>query len=437
MLRRRSCGSVWHGRSGRLGRAFGPRRPESDVRSNAGRCSVFLQSVLTRPSHARRKVLTFDAWRFRPRNCRLFASSGATRSTTRSRRAAWRRCTSAACAGRSASRGRSRSSGCTRSSPRSPSSSRCSSTRRASPRGSATRTSCRRSTSSRTTASSSSSWSTCRASRSRGLMRATRDSARSTPRPASRRRSSSASSHGLHAAHEATSEQGEPLGIVHRDVSPQNVLVGTDGVARVLDFGVAKAAGRIQTTREGQLKGKLALHGARADRRQQHARHRRVRRGRRPLGDARGAPPVSRRNRLQTFSNILTGEIVPPSKHTPKVPAEIDAVVMKGLARVPRRASRPRAKWRARSSASLGSPRRPTWASGSSRSPGPTFMRAPARSWRWRARERSRSRRPRRRSRSTRAPPASRRASLGLDQTTGSGAPLPTSPPASRRAFLG
>ena len=64
--------------------------------------------------------------------------------------------------------------------------------------------------------------------------------------------------HGLHAAHEAKNEQGEPLGIVHRDVSPHNVLVGTDGVARVLDFGVAKAAGRVQTTKEGQIKGKLA-----------------------------------------------------------------------------------------------------------------------------------------------------------------------------------
>jgi serine/threonine-protein kinase len=63
---------------------------------------------------------------------------------------------------------------------------------------------------------------------------------------------------GLHAAHEARSERGQPLGIVHRDVSPANVIVGSDGVARVLDFGVAKAAGRIQTTRDGQLKGKVA-----------------------------------------------------------------------------------------------------------------------------------------------------------------------------------
>jgi serine/threonine-protein kinase len=78
--------------------------------------------------------------------------------------------------------------------------------------------------------------------------------------------------HGLHAAHEARDEQGERLEIVHRDVSPQNVMVDTDGVARVLDFGVAKAAGRQQTTRDGQLKGKLGymapeqLRGARVTR---------------------------------------------------------------------------------------------------------------------------------------------------------------------------
>ena len=63
---------------------------------------------------------------------------------------------------------------------------------------------------------------------------------------------------GLHAAHEASDERGEPLGIVHRDVSPQNVLVGKDGQARLLDFGVAKAAGRAQTTQQGTIKGKIA-----------------------------------------------------------------------------------------------------------------------------------------------------------------------------------
>jgi serine/threonine-protein kinase len=63
---------------------------------------------------------------------------------------------------------------------------------------------------------------------------------------------------GLHAAHEAKNERSEPLGIVHRDVSPQNILVGVDGQARVLDFGVAKAAGRTQSTRDGSIKGKIA-----------------------------------------------------------------------------------------------------------------------------------------------------------------------------------
>ncbi len=64
--------------------------------------------------------------------------------------------------------------------------------------------------------------------------------------------------HGLHAAHEAKSERGTPLNLVHRAVSPQNILVGVDGIARVLDFGIAKAAGRVQTTHEGQVKGKVA-----------------------------------------------------------------------------------------------------------------------------------------------------------------------------------
>jgi serine/threonine-protein kinase len=63
---------------------------------------------------------------------------------------------------------------------------------------------------------------------------------------------------GLHAAHEATDDVGEPLGIVHRDVSPQNVLVSVDGIPRLVDFGIAKAKTSIHHTREGFFKGKLA-----------------------------------------------------------------------------------------------------------------------------------------------------------------------------------
>jgi serine/threonine protein kinase len=63
---------------------------------------------------------------------------------------------------------------------------------------------------------------------------------------------------GLHATHEATDELGTPLQIVHRDVSPQNVMVAIDGSSRVLDFGVAKATMAAHVTREGTYKGKLA-----------------------------------------------------------------------------------------------------------------------------------------------------------------------------------
>jgi serine/threonine-protein kinase len=63
---------------------------------------------------------------------------------------------------------------------------------------------------------------------------------------------------GLHAAHETTDVEGHPLGIVHRDVSPQNILVSTDGVPRLLDFGIAKARSSAHVTRAGLLMGKVA-----------------------------------------------------------------------------------------------------------------------------------------------------------------------------------
>jgi serine/threonine protein kinase len=141
--------------------------------------------------------------------------------------------------------------------------------------------------------------------------------------------------HGLHAAHEATTETGHPLNVVHRDVSPQNVMVGVDGVARVLDFGIARAAVRLENTREGIVKGKLAymapeqLGGALVDRR----------------ADVYSAAVVlwemiaGRRLFVREdggsvmVDKLLRGTIEPPSAHAPRTPRLLDAIVLHGLAR--------------------------------------------------------------------------------------------------------
>ena len=63
---------------------------------------------------------------------------------------------------------------------------------------------------------------------------------------------------GLHAAHELTDSTGQLVELVHRDCSPQNILVGVDGCSRITDFGVARASARLSTPRADRLKGKLA-----------------------------------------------------------------------------------------------------------------------------------------------------------------------------------
>jgi serine/threonine-protein kinase len=140
--------------------------------------------------------------------------------------------------------------------------------------------------------------------------------------------------YGLHAAHEATTEQGAPLCVIHRDISPQNIMVGIDGVSRVLDFGVARAVGRIQTTRDGTLKGKLAymspeqVRGETLDRR----------------SDLYAVAVVlwemiaMRRlfvadSEAELLNKVLTSRLEPPSRDVRALPAAVDALVMKGLCR--------------------------------------------------------------------------------------------------------
>jgi serine/threonine-protein kinase len=139
--------------------------------------------------------------------------------------------------------------------------------------------------------------------------------------------------HGLQAAHDAKNERGEALGIVHRDVSPQNVLVGADGLARVLDFGIAKAVDRLATTREGVLKGKLAymapeqLLGNAASRQSDIYATAVV------LWEALVGRRLFDGDQGEIIGSILNDRVPPPSEEVERVPPELDAIVLRGLAR--------------------------------------------------------------------------------------------------------
>ena len=139
---------------------------------------------------------------------------------------------------------------------------------------------------------------------------------------------------GLHAAHEATDEQGQPLCIVHRDVSPQNIIVGRDGAAHLLDFGVAKAAGQLQTSRNGRIKGKVSYMPP------EQARGAEVTR----VVDVYAAGVILWElltgerlfpgdNEAIVLERVLFGEVAAPSHKAG--PPELDEVVMRAISRDP------------------------------------------------------------------------------------------------------
>jgi eukaryotic-like serine/threonine-protein kinase len=137
---------------------------------------------------------------------------------------------------------------------------------------------------------------------------------------------------GLHAAHEATDERGVPLNIVHRDVSPQNVLVGADGLARVVDFGIAKAATRIHTTQEGKLKGKLSYMAPEQIRLENADRRTDVFTAGIVLWEMlTGHTLYPAESPGATVDRILKHAPEPPSELTPGLPASLDTVTLRAL----------------------------------------------------------------------------------------------------------
>jgi serine/threonine-protein kinase len=138
---------------------------------------------------------------------------------------------------------------------------------------------------------------------------------------------------GLHAAHELRSRTGELLGVVHRDVSPQNILVSYEGAAKVTDFGIARAKDNLHVTTEGVVKGKFSYMAP------EHARGEAI--DRRAdvfaLGVVLYEITTGRRvfqgeTDVDVVNRVLRGEVTPPSEIAPGYSLDLEAIVMQALA---------------------------------------------------------------------------------------------------------
>ncbi|MBI3183647.1 MAG: tetratricopeptide repeat protein [Myxococcales bacterium] len=142
---------------------------------------------------------------------------------------------------------------------------------------------------------------------------------------------------GLDYAHRSTDPTGRPLKLVHRDVSPHNVLLGFDGSVKLIDFGVAKAANKTSVTATGVLKGKFPYmspeqaEGKRIDRRADVFAMGIV------LWEMLAGRSLFRgKSDAATLKLVKACEVSPPSAHNSRVPTELDALVLRALEKAPK-----------------------------------------------------------------------------------------------------
>lgn len=139
---------------------------------------------------------------------------------------------------------------------------------------------------------------------------------------------------GLDYMHRKRDEEGNPLGIIHRDISPQNIIVSESATIKIIDFGIAKAKTKVTTTDSGVVKGKFAYMSP------EHAEGEKLdyRSDIFSLGIILDELLVGQRlfkgkNNAETIRKVKKAKVRPPSLDRPEIPPELDEIVLKALAR--------------------------------------------------------------------------------------------------------